>query len=138
MKATKIYTTGVYDLFHIGHLNLLNRAKDLGDFLVVGVSTDEFVELYKGKKPVIPFEERFKIIESIRCVDKVVIQNSTDKATNMELNDCDIFAVGDDWKDKKIMGEEEILKSGKTIWYLSHTAGISTTILRRRMENHGK
>ena len=72
MKKYKVgYTTGVYDMFHIGHLNILKRAKEQCDYLIVGVSTDELVEDYKHKKPIIPFDERFAIVEAIKYVDKV-------------------------------------------------------------------
>ena len=80
MSKYKIgYTTGVYDMFHIGHLNVLKRAKELCEYLIVGVSTDELVESYKHKKPIIPFEERAEIVKAIRYVDEVVPQTSMDK-----------------------------------------------------------
>ena len=91
MKKYKIgYTTGVFDMFHIGHLNILKRAKEECEYLIVGVSTDELVESYKGKTPIISYEERKKIIESIKYVDKVVPQTSMDK---MEACRCRLFTA---------------------------------------------
>ena len=88
MKKYKIgYTTGVYDLFHIGHLNVLRNAKAQCEYLIVGVSTDDVVESYKHKRPIIPFEERIAIVEAIKYVDKVVLQDSMDKIKNV-IKDC--------------------------------------------------
>ena len=89
------YTTGVFDLFHIGHLNILKRAKEQCDYLIVGVSTDELVEQYKHKTPVIPYEERVEIIKSIRYVDEVVPQLNRDKYEAWEKYHFDRMFVGD-------------------------------------------
>ncbi len=91
------YTTGVFDLFHIGHLNLLRKARENCDYLIVGVTADELVS-YKHKKAVIPFEERIKIVEAIRYVDEVVPQSDMDKFEAWERLQFDIMFVGDDWK----------------------------------------
>ena len=96
MKHYKVgYTTGVYDLFHIGHLNIIKRAKELCDYLIVGVSTDEVVENYKHKSPIIPFEERIAIIEAIKYVDKVVPQVSMDKYEAWKQYKFDAIFHGD-------------------------------------------
>ena len=133
-----IYTTGIFDLFHIGHLNLLREAKKLGDYLIVGVSTDEFAESYKGEKPVIPFGERLRIVGMNQYVDIAIAQRSVDKIDNMNIVGADTLAVGDDWKEKGVMGGEAILEAGKEIIYIPYTEGISTTILKERILNHGK
>lgn len=130
------YTAGVYDMFHIGHLNILKNAKELCDYLIVAVSTDELVQSYKGKTPVIPFEDRKKIVEAIRYVDKVIPQTSADveaKKTSANENNINIMFVGDDWKgtDKWNHIEKELTGIGVKVVYLPHTDGISSTILRK-------
>ena len=133
MKKYKIgYTTGVYDMFHIGHLNILKKAKEQCDFLIVGVSTDELVESYKHKTPVIPFEERIEIIKSIRYVDKAIPQTSMDKYAAWEQEHFDVIFHGDDWKNSIMYNEieEKLKKVGVEFVYFPYTKGISSTILR--------
>lgn len=135
MDKIKIgYTTGVFDMFHIGHLNILKNAKDLCDYLIVGVSTDELCLTYKGKSPIIPFEERKAIIESIRYVDEVVPQYDRDKFVAWKKLKFDVLFVGDDWKGSLFFNnqEEKFNKIGVKIQYFPHTHGISSTILRER------
>ena len=92
------YTAGVYDMFHIGHLNVLKNAKALCDYLIVAVSTDELVQEYKHKTPIIPFENRKAIVEAIKYVDKVVPQENMDKKQAAIDNHINVMFVGDDWK----------------------------------------
>lgn len=124
------YTTGVYDLFHIGHLNLLKRAKENCDYLIVGVTVDELVE-YKHKKAVIPFDERKAILEAIKYVDKVVPQTTMDKMAAYEELKFDIMFVGDDWKgsDKWNELERQFESVGVEIKYFPYTKGTSSTLL---------
>lgn len=99
MNKYKIgYTTGVFDMFHIGHLNILRAAKDLCDYLIVGVSTDDVVEVYKHKKPIIPFEERIQIVQAIKYVDEAVPQTSMNKVDAWNQYHYDALFHGDDWK----------------------------------------
>src|SRR5690625_478401 len=99
MKQYKVgYTTGVFDLFHVGHLNILKRAKEQCEILIVGVSTDELVKEYKSKRAVIPFQERMEIVAGIKYVDQVVAQQSRDKFAAWEHLLFDVMFVGDDWK----------------------------------------
>ncbi len=128
------YTTGVYDLFHIGHLNLLKKAKDLCDYLIVGVTTDELVS-YKHKKAVIPFEERIRIIESIKYVDKAVPQTTMNKKVAWEQYHFDVMFVGDDWKgtDKWNEYEEQFKKLQVDIVYFPYTKGTSSTLLNETL-----
>src|SRR5690554_5939570 len=108
MKKCKVgYTTGVFDLFHIGHLNLLRRAKEQCDYLIVGVSTDELVQEYKNKKPVIPCEERIQIVEAIKYVDEVVPQVNRDKIEAYKRIHFDVMFVGDDWKGNPLFEQVE-------------------------------
>lgn len=98
MKKYKIgYTTGVFDLFHVGHLNILRKAKEQCDYLIVGVSTDENVRSYKNKTPIIPFEERIAIVRELRCVDEAVPQTSMNKMEAWEKLHFDALFHGSDW-----------------------------------------
>lgn len=131
------YTTGVFDMFHIGHLNILRRAKEQCDHLIVGVSTDEVVQLYKHKTPVIPFSERKAIIEAIRYVDEVVPQTSMDKLEAWSELHFDVMFHGSDWKGSSMYDEiESKLKAvGCDMIFLPHTDGISSTILTPRRDD---
>lgn len=131
MKKYNIgYTTGVYDLFHIGHLNLLRRAKERCDYLIVGVTVDDLVS-YKHKKAVIPFEERIKIVEAIKYVDKAVPQTTMDKMKAWEEFNFDVMFVGSDWKgtEKWNKLENEFASVGVDIVYFPYTKNISSTLL---------
>ena len=139
-KYRRGYTAGVYDMFHVGHLNLIKNAKSLCDYLIVGVSSDEVVIKNKNKVPVIPYEERKQIVEAIRYVDKAVIQNSYSIEGKIETAQelgIDVMFVGDDWKntDKWNKIEEELNKIGVDVVYLPHTDGISSTMLREKINN---
>lgn len=126
------YTTGVFDLFHIGHLNILERAKQNCDYLIVGVSTDELVMEYKHKKPVICYEERRRIVEAIRYVDEVVPQVDRDKMAAYEKYKFDRMFVGDDWKGSELFNklESELAEKGAEIIYFPYTKGTSSTFLK--------
>lgn len=138
MKKYKVgYTTGVYDMFHIGHLNILRRAKEQCDFLIVGVSTDELVRKEKNKTPVISFEERTEIVKAIKYVDQVVAQVDKNKLAAWEEYHFDKMFVGSDWQGtpqwKKY--EEELAPYGVEIVYLPHTDGVSSTLLKPMVGN---
>ena len=136
MKKYKVgYTTGVYDMFHIGHLNILRRAKEQCEYLIVGVSTDELVETYKHKLPVIPFEEREAIVAAIKYVDQVVTQTSLDKLAAWEQLHFDVVFHGDDWKGTKLYSdiEESLHSVGSDVVYLPHTEGISSSLLSKKL-----
>lgn len=125
------YTTGVYDMFHIGHLNILRRAKEMCDYLIVGVSTDELVQKEKNKTPVIPYDERKEIIKAIRFVDEVVPQVDKNKMGAWERFHFDKMFVGSDWKGSPQWNEYEkqFGAIGVEIVYLMHTDGVSSTQL---------
>ena len=131
MKKIIGYTTGVYDMFHIGHLNILRRAKEQCDYLIVGVSTDELVQHDKNKTPIIKFEDRVKIVEAIKSVDEVVPQVDKNKFAAWEKYKFDKMFVGDDWKGTETWKrfEEQFSPVGVEIVYLPHTDGISSTLL---------
>lgn len=126
MKKEKIVLTyGTFDMFHIGHLNLLNRLKNLGSKLIVAVSTDEFNAL-KGKKTLIPFEQRALIVQNIKCVDMVIAEDTWEqKIEDIKKYNIDIFAMGDDWE-----GKFDFLKDYCEVIYLPRTENISTTQLK--------
>lgn len=136
MKKYKIgYTTGVFDMFHIGHLNILKRAKEQCEYLIVGVSTDEVVKTYKHQIPIIPFEERIAIVEAIRYVDKVVPQTSMDKMEAYERIKFDVMFHGSDWKGSEMYEKivSEFTRVGVDVVFLPHTDGISSTMIRSRV-----
>lgn len=121
----KVLTYGTYDLFHYGHIKLLQRAKSLGDYLVVALSTDEFNE-GKGKKSAMNYEERKEILEAIRFVDEVIPEVSWDqKISDVVDNEIDVFVMGDDWE-----GKFDFLKEYCEVVYLPRTANVSSTMLK--------
>jgi len=135
-KKYKIgYTTGVFDLFHIGHLNIIKSAKEQCDFLIVGVSTDEIVNEYKHKKPIISFSERVAIVEAIKYVDKVVPQTTMDKVEAWKILKFDALFHGDDWKGSPLYDKykAEFEKVGVELVFLPHTDGTSSTELARKL-----
>lgn len=125
------YTTGVFDMFHIGHLNILRRAKVKCDHLIVGVSTDELVMSYKNKKPIIPFEERIEIVRAIRYVDEVVPQISMDKMEAWKKLHFNVIFHGSDWKGSEMYSriERDFKEIGVDMVFLPHTEGVSSTLL---------
>ena len=131
------YTTGVFDMFHIGHLNILRRAKERCDYLIVGVSTDECVESYKHHTPIIPYEQRSAIVAAIKFVDEVVPQTTMDNLEFLKQRHFDIMFHGDEWKGTELYNkyEEEFAKYGAKIEFLNHTEGISSSILREKIKN---
>ncbi len=136
-KKYKIgYTTGVFDMFHIGHLNILKRAKEQCEYLIVGVSTDELVREYKHKTPIIPFEERCEIVKSIRYVDKVVPQKTMDKLVALGELKFDVMFHGSDWKGTSLYAnyEKAFAQKGVDLVFLPHTEGTSSTELAKKLQ----
>lgn len=122
----RIITYGTFDLLHWGHVRLLERAKTLGDYLIVGLSTDEFNENEKHKKSYTSYEHRKMVLEAIKYVDEVIPESSWDqKQTDIKKRDIDIFVMGDDWK-----GQFDFLKSQCEVIYLPRTDGISTSKIK--------
>ena len=129
------YTTGVFDMFHIGHLNILRRAKEQCEYLIVGVTTDELCYIRKNKYPIINEDERTAIVDAIKYTDLVVKQTDMDKFKAVEKYNADVVFVGSDWQGTSawIEYEKEFSKIGCSVVYLSHTDGISSTILRTKI-----
>jgi len=128
------YTSGVYDLFHVGHLNLIRNAKGMCEKLIVGVTTDELVS-YKNKKSVIPFEERLQIVRAIEHVDAVVPQENMDKFEMWKKLKFDVMFVGDDWfeSDKWAELEQKFKEVGVKVVYFPYTKGTSSTLLNETL-----
>ncbi len=131
------YTTGVFDMFHIGHLNIIRRAKEQCEYLIVGVTTDALCMARKNKLPIICEAERVAVVEAIRYVDRVVLQSDMDKLRPVREYGADAVFVGSDWKGSPAWEqyEKEFATVGCSVVYLDHTDGISSSILRERLNN---
>ncbi len=130
MSKKIVITYGTFDMFHIGHLRLLKRLKEMGDELIVAVSTDEFNEA-KGKKTLIPYDQRVELLSSIEYVDRVIPEKSWEqKIEDVKKYEADIFAIGNDWE-----GEFDFLKEYCEVKYLERTQDISTTQLKKSLTN---
>lgn len=135
MKPYRIgYAAGVFDLFHVGHLNLLEKAKEQCDYLIVAVTVDELVS-YKNKKAVIPYEERARIVGALKVVDKVVPQVSMDKMAAWKKYHFNAMFVGDDWKGTEKWNdfERQFKEVGVDIVYFPYTREISSTIIEKKI-----
>lgn len=136
IKKYKVgYTQGVFDMFHIGHLNLLNHAKELCETLIVGVNSDQLVNEYKGITPIIDENDRLAIIQNIKAVDNALVVNTLDKKEIHQLIPFDAIFIGNDWMGNARwkQTENELKPMGAEVVYLQHTNGISSTILRDRL-----
>lgn len=131
------YTTGVFDMFHIGHLHVLKKAKNHCDYLIVGVSSDELVKSYKNKTPIIPFEHRMEIISSLKFVDEVVVVTHRDKFQSFLDVGYDTLFVGDDWKGSEIFNELErkLKEHDANIKYFPYTKKVSSTKFREILQD---
>lgn len=127
------YTAGGFDLFHVGHLNLLQNARAHCDRLIVGVTTDELIERTKHKSPIICLEDRMRIVGALACVDQVVVQDDLDKVAAWERLHYDVLFSGDDWKgDPRWLGyEEELAKRGVSVCYFPYTQSISSSKIQK-------
>lgn len=130
------YTAGVFDLFHIGHLNIIRKAKEHCDYLIVGVTTDEETFRLKNKTPVIPYEERKEIIKALKYVDEVYKESNSNKLHVWEELKYDLIVKGDDWKGRKkwVNYEKEFAKLDVKVQYFEYTKGTSSTILAKTLE----
>ena len=129
------YTAGVFDMFHIGHLNLLKQAKEHCEILVVGVNSDALVRQYKNKSTIIKEDERRDIVASVCFVNKAVIVDTLDKTDALKKYKFDVLFIGDDWKgnDRWVQTEKEMRQVGVDVMYLSRTEGISSTEIREKL-----
>ena len=134
------FTAGVFDVFHVGHLNLLERCKEMCEYLIVGVCGDDYVREVKKKEPVYTEEERIRILKALKCVDEVVkvsIPEVEDKILAIEHYKFNVLFSGDDWKgtERYNKTEEQFKNLGASIEYFPYTQGVSTTQLKLRMKN---
>ena len=134
-KYKKGYTCGVFDLFHVGHLNLLEKCKSMCDYLVVGLCDDEYVRKIKDKEPVINENDRARILQALKCVDEVIIvdiETTNDKMLALSKVGFDVLFSGDDWKgsERYRITEEQFKEQGVSIEYLPYTKGVSTSALK--------
>ena len=140
MKKYKIgYTCGVFDLFHVGHLNLLERCKQMCEVLIVGVCDDDYVRNIKHKEPVIEENDRVRILNALKCVDRaelVDVATTNDKMLALERFSFDVLFSGDDWKgsERYLKTEQQFAKVGASIEYLPYTQGVSTTEIKQKMK----
>lgn len=135
------YTDGTFDLFHVGHLNLLKEAKKHCDILIVGVHGDDVVKSYKGKAPIINEKDRAEIIRNLSFVDKVVINRTRDKLELLKMYGFNLMIIGDDWKgtDRWVKIEKQLNENNVKVIYLPYTKSISTTEIKKRiLEMYGK
>lgn len=132
------FTDGVYDMFHVGHLNMIEACKKRCDYLIVGVHSDEIVESYKHRKTVINEEDRCRIIAALKVVDKAVINRTRDKLELFRLYGFNKIFIGDDWKGTERWNnfEKILAEVGVTVEYIPYTQGISTTMIRQRLGEH--
>lgn len=135
MKKIIGFTAGAFDMFHVGHLNLIKNAKARCDYLIVGVNTDELISSYKNKKVVVPLEERLQIVESIKYVDEVIAVDTLDKEILWNRKKFDYLFIGDDWKgSERWNATEEVMKEhGVEVVYLPYTRGTTSTLLREKL-----
>jgi glycerol-3-phosphate cytidylyltransferase len=133
-SVTRVYTSGTFDLFHIGHLNVIRRSRAFGDFLVVGVSTDELVASYKRSKPIIPYEDRAEIIRALQGVDLVVKQEELFSPKLMSELKIDVMTIGDDWNGKHHAGLEWARAHPHIrLEFLPYTQSVSTTKIKAQV-----
>lgn len=138
MKKYKVgYTQGTFDMFHIGHLNIINNAKAQCEYLIIGVNSDRLVQQYKNKTPVINENNRSKIVANIKAVDKVIVSETLDKLEQLKKIKFDAIFIGDDWKGNARWEETEkcLAEKGVDVVFLPHTDGVSSTELRIVKDN---
>ncbi|MBN1803870.1 MAG: adenylyltransferase/cytidyltransferase family protein [Sedimentisphaerales bacterium] len=133
-----VFTPGTWDMFHVGHLNLLKGAKAFGDILIVGIKTDELVYQDKGHHPLMSYADRAAVLQACRYVDLIVPEDKMDREHLLEKIDADILVVGDDWYEKKVRGHDFMVKNNKRVIYLPYTQGRSSSILRKALEQFYK
>ncbi len=129
-----VYTGGTFDILHLGHINIFKKAKEIGKYLIVAVSTDELVRSYKSDYPILTYEERRAVVESVRCVDEVVKQTRIFDVNQFKEIGADIFIIGDDWKKREPVPEGlKWLKEHDKALFVPYTKGLSSTEIKNRI-----
>lgn len=136
MKKIIGFTAGAFDMFHVGHLNLIKNAKARCDYLIVGVNSDELISSYKNKDAIVPLDERMQIVEAIKYADEVIRVDTLDKEKIWKQKKFDLVFIGDDWKgtERWIKTEEVMKKYGVDVVYLPYTKGTTSTLLREKLK----
>lgn len=136
MRKIVGYTQGTYDMFHIGHLNLIKNAKRHCDYLIVGVNADDLVEQYKDKRPIVPLNERVEIVRAIKYVDEVVVTTTLDKKEMWDKLRFDEIYIGDDWKGNERWEQtgKDMERLGVKLVFLPYTKDTSSTMLREKLK----
>jgi glycerol-3-phosphate cytidylyltransferase len=129
------FTAGTWDLFHIGHLNMLKRATSYGDVLIAGISTDELVKSYKHRNPFVSYVERFEIVKALSCVDYAVKQEHLIDISQMQKLNVDVLILGDDWNDVGDVAGLNWMKENKKVIFLPRTEYISTSMIKHKLIN---
>ena len=132
------FTQGAFDMFHIGHLNLIKNAKAQCKYLIVGINSDELIKSYKSKEAIIPISERMAIVEAIKYVDEVVITDTLDKMKIVKEKKCNAIFVGSDWKDNArwLKTKEEMHQIGVDVIFLPYTEKTSSTLISEKLNNY--
>lgn len=132
-KKIRVYMSGVWDLFHVGHLNAIKKGKEMGDELIVGINSDELVMKYKNKLPITPYEQRAEIVSSLKYVDQIVKQDEIFELSLVKQLNPDILIIEDSWKNKYVEGLEWAKSQGKKVIYLPRTPDISTSDIKDKI-----
>jgi len=137
MAKKIIFTGGSFDMLHMGHVNVLKKSKKLGDYLIVAVSTNKLIKMYKGTNPILNYNQRVAIIKELKCVDKVVKQTNLFDVEQFKALKADIFVVGDDWKGKEdsVLGLKW-LKDNNYLAYVPYTKGLSSSLIKEKIIKH--
>ena len=133
-----VYTTGVFDLLHPGHINILKRAKKLGDCLIVGLATDELAKKYKGSYPILSYKQRLTVLSSIKYIDKIVKQSALITEKQFKALKADLYVKGTDWKNRTDIPELNWLKKNKKVKFIPYTKELSTTKIKNKIVKEWK
>lgn len=133
IKPVIVFTGGSFDMLHAGHLNILKKAKSLGDFLIVGVSTNTLIRSYKDIDPIMNYQQRFELVQAIKFVDMAVKQEQIFDVKQFKLLNADLFVIGDDWKGRMDVPGLNWLRKHKKVFFVPYTKGLSSSIIKEKI-----